>query len=379
MKTNTQARLARPSSVIELGPRFRSSIQPDPDQEVDVVVIGHTGKVGSELVERLQRLDHGQHALRLVFSEGINRSSHLLAHRRDPVEHKRDRSTLAGLGCRLVARKRPAVIVDCTADALLPRHYPEWLNAGIAVVTPNKHGFAGSLELYRSIHQAAREGRVPLGYSATVGAGLPILSSLRRLRQAGKRPESISAVVSGTLSHVFSRMSAGLTLSAAVADAQARGFTEPDPLEDLSGRDVERKLLIMLRELGLEEWEPSRRPVVEDEWAQLARHHGDVIEALRDQDPGWKRRLDSARQKNKTLVYLAQAGPGGAQVGPVEVERDSAFARLEGSANLATIRLEDDPQTPLNINGPGAGVAITAGAVLADLVDAAARLANQRR
>lgn len=345
---------------------------------VEVVVLGHTGQVGSALVERLARIV-GQRGLpELKFSEGINRSRHIFADGREIRELPRTSGSLGELAARLLSRSRPAVVVDCSADPDLPAFYPEWLRAGIGVVTPNKHGFSSHLALYRDILDAARLGRAPLGYSATVGAGLPILSTLRRLRRAGADPRGFSAVVSGTLVHVFSRMAAGEPLSAAVEDARERGFTEPDPLEDLSGRDVARKLLIMLREAGLEDKAVERVPVVDDAWASSVSGRGDVIAALRERDSDWAGRLAEARAGRQTWTYLAGFGPEGARVGPVRVGLDSPFARLEGSGNLARIELADDPHTPLEVFGPGAGVAVTAGSVLADLVDAASELARRR-
>lgn len=349
---------------------------------VDVVVIGHTGQVGSELVARLARRSVASDPARLVFREGINRTRHLVAEAGQGPnaarEDERAADSLAGLTERLLARDRPAVVVDCSADPALPRRYPDWLRAGIGVVTPNKHGFSGDLGLYRSIRRAALDGRAPLGYSATVGAGLPILSVLRRLRQADAPPARLEAVVSGTLVHVFACMRSGMTLSSAVDDARARGFTEPDPLEDLSGRDVARKLLIMLREAGFEDRSVEREGVVDDAWAAAAGRRSDFIEALGDRDPEWTSRVQSAAAAGRGWVYLAQFGPEGARVGPARVAHDAPFVRLAGSGNLVRVALTEAPATPLEIHGPGAGVAVTAGAVLADLHDAAARLASRR-
>ncbi|MDZ7791048.1 MAG: hypothetical protein U5L08_11265 [Xanthomonadales bacterium] len=348
-----------------------------PARTVEVVVIGHTGQVGSALLSRLADTGRSADQPALAFREGINRSAHVIMDERRAQQHPRSPETLDRLGASIVAHGKPTVIVDCTADPELPGHYPGWLRAGIGVVTPNKHGFSSNLALYRSILQAAKTGRAPLGYSATVGAGLPILSTLRRLRRAGAIPTGLTAVVSGTLVHVFSQMAAGKPLSAAVDDARVRGFTEPDPLEDLSGRDVARKLAIMLREAGLEDTPVGREPVVADQWAESIRPGTDVIQALKSQNRVWSRRLQAARAGGETWVYLAQFGPAGASVGPARVDRSSPWARLSGSGNLATIQLADDPATPLEIHGPGAGVAVTASAVMADLVEAASELSSR--
>ncbi|NEZ02787.1 hypothetical protein G4Y73_01325 [Wenzhouxiangella sp. XN201] len=336
---------------------------------VDVAVIGHSGQVGSALLARLDRTTEAPELPGLQLREGINRSRHLLVGDGSVNQQDRNPGTLSGLGARLLAGGRPAVIVDCTADATLPRHYPEWLRAGIGVVTPNKHGFSGDPELYRSIMQAARKGRAPLNYSATVGAGLPVIDTLKRLRRAGVKPAAITAAVSGTLSHVFTRLSAGQPLSEAVADARHRGFTEPDPLEDLSGRDVARKLVIMLREAGLSQVRVELEPVVPDAWAAALPGQVDTIEALREKDAGWREKIVEAQRDERVWTYLARFDGRTARVGPVEVSRDSAFAGLAGSGNR--ISIESAEGEAIDIHGPGAGVDVTATAVLADLVDAA--------
>ncbi|RFF30592.1 hypothetical protein [Wenzhouxiangella sediminis] len=343
---------------------------------VEVVVIGHTGQVGSALVQRLTRIG-GQRGLpELKFSEGINRSRHIFADGREVRELPRASGSLGELASRLGSRRRPAVIVDCTADPDLPRLYPDWLRAGIGVVTPNKHGLAGDEKLYRAIREAAQRSGAPLAYSATVGAGSPILSTLRRMRQAGAAPSGITAVLSGTLSHVFSAMTDGASLSEAVADARSRGFTEPNPLEDLSGRDVARKLRIMLREAGLDEIGIHREPVVPDAPARSASDEPAVKALLESLDEAWRRRLAQARSRQTVMVYLARFGQSGATVAPVCVAPDSPFARLAGSGNRACIEWPDDPDCPMDIFGPGAGTNVTAGAVLADLVEAASGLAR---
>jgi aspartokinase/homoserine dehydrogenase 1 len=194
------------------------------------------------------------------------------------------------------------------------------------------------------------------------------------MRQAGAAPSGITAVLSGTLSHVFSAMTDGASLSEAVAEARSRGFTEPNPLEDLSGRDVARKLRIMLREAGLEEAAIHREPVVADALARSAANEPAVQALLESLDDEWRRRLAQARSRQTVMVYLARFGASGASVAPVCVAPDSPFARLAGSGNRARIEWPDDPDCPMDIFGPGAGTSVTAGAVLADLVEAASRL-----
>ncbi len=341
---------------------------------INVVLIGHTGQVGSALRSRLAEpgIDHLRP--RLELAETVNRSQHQRIRNAEILTTERSPTTFGGLVRRLRRAGRPAVVVDCTADARLPELYPGWLERGIGVVTPNKHGLAGPNELYESIHAAARFGRAPLAYSATVGAGLPILSTLARLARSGERPVRIEAVLSGTLSHVFGQLAGGAGLSAAVADAHRRGFTEPDPLEDLSGRDVERKLLIMLREAGLSHVPITREPVVPDDFGQHILPGEDVSAALARLDQDWRERVSRAERENRRWVYLARFDGERAQVGPQQVDADSPFIRLSGAGNLARVTLATDPDTPLEVHGPGAGVAVTASAVMADLAQAAVQL-----
>ena len=352
---------------------------------IDVVLIGHTGQVGRAVQARLEAVRDPAGRTLLQLREGINRSEQLLGAGGGLETHRRAPDALTRLGERLAAGGRPTVVVDCTADPDLPALYPEWLAAGIGVVTPNKFGFAGDRALYDHIRAAARAGSAPLGYAATVGAGLPVLSTLRRLRASGRAPVRIAAVVSGTLVQVFNRMNDGGLLSEAVAAARDAGCTEPDPLDDLSGCDVARKLRILLREAGwpdgVSDREPpiDREPVVDDRWAERVRGCNDVIEALKRQDARWTARMAAARDGGRRWIYRADAGPDGARVGPVAVERHDAFGRLDGSDNRLVLDGIGRDRTRIVIEGPGAGIEVTATSVLSDLADAATQLASPRR
>jgi aspartokinase/homoserine dehydrogenase 1 len=145
-----------------------------------------------------------------------------------------------------------AVIIDATASAELPRHYESWLARGINVITPNKKGNAGPLASYRSLRETARKHQRYFLYETNVGAGLPIIHTLRDLLETGDEIIRIEGVLSGTLSYIFNSFDGTRTFSEIVREAHAQGFTEPDPRDDLSGVDVARKLIILAREMGLE-------------------------------------------------------------------------------------------------------------------------------
>jgi len=359
-------------------PRATGGSGPEPQAPAEVILIGHSGQVGRAVAHRLDQIRDDRGRPLLVLREEINRRVHRIRTEHGVNEHPHRPGLLASLAERAATPSADVLVVDCSADPALPDHYPGWLQAGIGVVTPNKHGFSGDRERYDRIQDAARIGQAPLGYSATVGAGLPVLSQLQRLRASRRAPDEVSAVVSGTLVRVFAGLQAGALLSESVARARDAGFTEPDPLEDLSGEDVQRKLRILLRETGLADPAIDREPVVDDEWAAQARQSGDVIAALGEQDARWAARIAAAREQGRAWIYCARFDGQHARVGPVPVRLDDPFARLAGSDNRIVFEGVGDEQGRLTIEGPGAGVEVTTTAVLSDLAEAAMHLRLRR-
>ncbi|MET0988752.1 MAG: bifunctional aspartate kinase/homoserine dehydrogenase I, partial [Steroidobacteraceae bacterium] len=144
-----------------------------------------------------------------------------------------------------------AIIIDCSASAEVAALYPQWLAAGIHVVTPNKKANSGDYGFFEQIREAKRQGGAHYLYEATVGAGLPVVQTLRDLRETGDEIVRIEGILSGTLSYLFNVWDGSTPFSAVVRDAKAKGYTEPDPRDDLSGVDFARKLIILGREMGL--------------------------------------------------------------------------------------------------------------------------------
>ena len=265
------------------------------------------------------------------------------------------------------------VIVDCSASAEVADRYPQWLAAGIHVVTPNKQAGAGPLARYAAIREAAQASGARFRYEATVGAGLPVISTLRDLLDTGDAVISIEGILSGTLAWLFNRYDGSVSFSQLVAQARALGYTEPDPRDDLSGTDVGRKLVILAREAGralsledvqVESLVPQalRQASVEDFMARL----GEV-------DADFAARLAAARADGKVLRYVARLdAEGRASVGLVELPREHAFANLRLTDNIVqftTVRYCDNP---LIVQGPGAGPEVTAAGVFADVLRVAA-------
>jgi aspartokinase/homoserine dehydrogenase 1 len=265
------------------------------------------------------------------------------------------------------------VIIDCTANGDVASHYRDWLAAGIHVVTPNKKANSAPLDYYRSLQAARREGGTHYLYETTVGAGLPVIQTLRDLRQTGDEITSIEGIFSGTLAYLFNVYDGRVNFSDIVRDAKQRGYTEPDPRDDLSGTDVARKLIILAREMGqalemadvkLESLVPSglEKTSIEDFMTGLPQH-----------DAAMRQRYEAAKARGKVLRYVGRiTAQGEATVGVVELDARHPFANIALTDNVVRFATSRYCNNPLIVQGPGAGPEVTAGGIFADLL----RLSN---
>jgi aspartokinase/homoserine dehydrogenase 1 len=268
------------------------------------------------------------------------------------------------------------VILDCSASATIADQYPRWLGAGIHIATPNKKANSGALDLYSRVMDARRAAGSHYLYEATVGAGLPIIVTLRDLRETGDDIKRIEGIFSGTLAYLFNVWDGSQPFSAVVRDAKAKGFTEPDPRDDLSGMDVARKLVILGREMGLkiELTDVALEGLIP---AQLATCPPDeFMSRLGELDAPMLARLQSAQKSGRVLRYVAalDAASRKATVGLVELERSHPFANINLTDNIVQFVTSRYHQNPLVVQGPGAGPAVTAGGVFADLLRVCAYL-----
>jgi len=269
-----------------------------------------------------------------------------------------------------------AVILDCSASDEVAEQYPRWLSAGIHVVTPNKRANSGPLDLYDELHEARRAAGSHYLYEATVGAGLPIIQTLRDLRETGDEIRRIEGILSGTLAYLFNVWDGRQPFSAIVGDAKASGYTEPDPRDDLSGTDVARKLVILGREMGL------RLELADVELEGLipstlaACSVDEFMNRVSELDASMLERLKAAAAKGCVLRYVAalDAASGRATVGLVELDRSHPFANINLTDNIVRFVTGRYDRNPLVIQGPGAGPAVTAGGVFADLLRVCAYL-----
>jgi aspartokinase/homoserine dehydrogenase 1 len=263
------------------------------------------------------------------------------------------------------------VVVDATASAAVAARHADWLRAGIAVVTPNKEATGRSAEAWTEAHAAARAGATPYLYEAAVGAGLGIVGRLRDLVRTGDRVREVEGVLSGTLSFVMNRMRAGAAFSQALADARDAGLTEPDVRDDLSGRDVARKLALLAREVGLDvdsddvAVESLVPPDLED--IPLSEFWARVGEA----DAAWRRRLAESEGEVQYVARLGADGQIRAGVEGVRAEAGSLLAALRASEIAVVVWTERTGDHPVFFQGPGASADVTAAVVFADVVRAA--------
>ena len=268
-----------------------------------------------------------------------------------------------------------AVIIDCTASNEVAERYLGWLERGIHVITPNKHAGSGDLTRYRALKSRLESGSARWRYEATVGAGLPVIQTLRDLIDTGDRVLGIEGIFSGTLAYLFNRYQPGMSFAALVREAREAGYTEPDPRDDLSGMDVARKLVILARELGLE---IDLADVQVESLAPAELDDTDVptfLEGLSAHDPVMAARLAKAQAQGEVLRYVASLDADGrAEVALQSLPADHPFANLALTDNVVAFRTERYRDNPLIVQGPGAGPEVTAAGVFADLLRVALSL-----
>jgi homoserine dehydrogenase len=259
------------------------------------------------------------------------------------------------------------IVVDATASEALAERHAQWLAGGIHVVTACKLGQGSGLRRWRAIQAARAIGGTAYGDSATVGAGLPLLRTLRALCAGGERIHAIAGVLSGSLAALLHGYDGRTSFSTLVRAARAAGYTEPDPRVDLSGEDVRRKLLILARTAG----RPLRQRAVRVESLLPRALAALPLEALDDAldqlDAPLGRRLAAAREAGQVLRHVAHLHPDGtATVGLEALPPDHPLAGGSGTDNRVAIWSDRYRTQPLLIQGPGAGAALTAAALLDD-------------
>ncbi len=353
------------------------------ERATNLFLIGK-GRVGSVLIEQLatrrqevrKKLGEDIHLagtsrtevmwLDEGLAEAVGRADPPMAVGETPADLER----MIHLVCNVAGSR---VVVDCTASDETARYYPALLNAGVAVVSANKRPFTDSMASYRELQRAAHARRTSLFYETTVGAGLPVLSTLRNLIETGDTVVRVEGVFSGTLAYLMHRIGAGQAFSDVVREAHAAGYTEPDPRDDLSGMDVARKLLILARETGrdMELEDVKLEPLISDQRLEdvTLDEFWELLPAL---DEPYRQRQDAAMAGGHMLCYLARLDEDGARVGLEEIDPEHVCAVKQGSDNVFAFHTTRYCESPLVVRGPGAGLDVTAAGVFADVLEALA-------
>jgi aspartokinase/homoserine dehydrogenase 1 len=275
---------------------------------------------------------------------------------------------LVAFGAHVRAEHLPhALIVDCSGSDEVASHYADWLAAGIHVVAANKHAGSGDWSRYQAIATARRNGP-QFRYEATVGAGLPVIQTLRSMLDTGDELTGIEGILSGTLAWLFNRFDGSRPFSDLVREARALGYTEPDPRDDLSGTDVARKLVILAREAGraLSLREVDVESLVPESLRDLGVE--EFLARLHELDAPMQARLDAARRDGRSLRYLASLDRDGARVGVVAPDPGHASLHSRLTDNLIQFRTRRYADNPLVVQGPGAGPDVTAAGVFGDIL-----------
>ena len=288
----------------------------------------------------------------------------------DDMKQKGEAMSMYSFVARMFSLNLPnSIFVDCTSSQEVTDFYEAILTANISIVTPNKKANSGSHEKYLTLKSTAIKRSAKFLYETNVGAGLPVINTLNDLLLSGDKVISIEGVLSGTLNYIFSSFTEGKKFSEVVKDAKVKGYTEPDPRDDLSGLDVARKILILSREAGLElELEDiavqnlvppdCQGDITVDKFFSSLQKHDNEFEKLRLQ----------AEKNNEKLRYKAILRDGKVKVELGSVKDQHPFYSLSGSDNIILLTTERYQERPMVIRGPGAGAAVTAAGVFADII-----------
>lgn len=268
-----------------------------------------------------------------------------------------------------------SVLIDCTSSADIAGMYVDWLRAGIHVITPNKKANTAAYSYFEALRNEGKQIQKHFLYETTVGAGLPIIGTLRDLVQTGDQIIRIEGVLSGTLGYLFSSFNGKVPFSQLVKQARDFGYTEPDPRDDLSGMDVVRKVVILGREIGLKT-EVVDIPV--ENLVPPSLRKGSIEEFLAGysvSDEAMAARYEEAEKNGQVLRYVGVIDPTGqSRVELRTYPKDHAFARIQGSDNIVAFTTRRYEKQPLIVQGPGAGPEVTAAGAFADLLRLSAYL-----
>ncbi|MCR4743423.1 MAG: bifunctional aspartate kinase/homoserine dehydrogenase I [Treponema sp.] len=272
---------------------------------------------------------------------------------------------------KFVKDKKPLnpVFVDCTASYDLPERYLDIINAGMSIATPNKRANSMDINFYHELRRTANKMHRRFLYETNVGAGLPIIDTLQNLYKSGDKLESFNGIMSGSLSYIFGKLDEGLSFSKAVLEAKELRYTEPDPRDDLEGKDVARKALIIARESGydIELSDIEMIPIFPDSF-DASGSVEEFLKKLPEVDDYFAKKMAALKKENKVLRMGASIKDGKVSVGVLEVGPEDPLYGVRGGENAFVFYTERYQPIPLTVRGYGAGAGVTAAGVFGDIL-----------
>jgi len=350
----------------------------EPRKRLDLVVVG-VGNIGSALLQQLKQQRHyllsrgfdvrvvalARSTRFAVSASGIDigQWKRVLGASRHTMNPRSLAKAIADL------ELTDAALVDCSANPEVVDAYPAFIDANLHIITPNKLANALPWGRYSALKDQLSRRQKHFFYEANVGAGLPIMSTLRDLIASGDEILRIEGILSGTLSYLFNTFDGTTPFSALVKEAHRIGFTEPDPRDDLSGQDVARKLLILGREIGLRmELDEVKVDSLVPRALRKGRFSEKFFTDLARYDADIDARVAAARRRGSVLRYVGVLENGRAQAGLKEFRATHPVASAKGSDNVIAFTTRRYRKTPLVVQGPGAGADVTAMGVFSDIL-----------
>ncbi len=355
----------------------------DDTKDIHLFIVG-VGLIGGKLIEQInnqQKILEDKYGISLRICALAN--SRKMLFREDSINEenwlkklnasRRKMEVSKFVDLMIQENKRNAVFVDNTSSAEITKEYSKILSHSISISTPNKLGASSNMKQFLNLKKKAAQRGVIYGYETNVGAGLPVISTIQDLIKSGDEIEKIEAVLSGSLSYIFNNFDGTQPFSEIVNEAKEKGFTEPDPRDDLNGYDVRRKILILARETGfsIEEKDVKLDFFLKSE-LRKAPSVSKFMSLLKKEDSKLQSYIEALNNQNKKARMIASFTDENAIVGVHEVDKNSPFYNLEGSDNMIVIYSKRYHERPLVIRGPGAGADVTAAGVLAEIL----RIAN---
>lgn len=330
------------------------------------VFIAGVGAVGGTLVEQMDTLDHPEFNISV-----IGRCNSKKVKWQDTPDQSHPKNWGNIIRQLKAYPSTSTVFVDATGSEEVAKLYPKLFASGIHVVTPSK--LANTLDqfFYNQLREVAESTCALFRYETTVGAGLPLISTINHLQQAGDTITEISGVVSGTMTYLFDRLEDGTPFSKAIVEARDKGYAEPDPRDDLSGEDVARKFLTLAREIdwNIERGELQVQSLIPEELAFV--DADTFLKRLPEFDDYWIKKLERARKNGATLRYVGRLADKEVTISVEEVSRKSPLGQLKGTDNFIRIHSKRYRESPIIIQGPGAGKEVTAAGILSDIIKVA--------